>query len=203
MLRTFGLALLAALPISAYSIPSDLTDGVYAAFTDASGAEVHHLIWPASTVTPSRTIDEREPQASSTLTPGGTTIGGAGSSPPPSTGYKPYITFCNCTVHLSQPNTDVAVTNLENSLGTNTFIPANVGYFSIANNVVAYACNQNSVAFLADSDYFSFATAEITQSCGKYVEGTFLLSGLDAGYMAYANGTNFCEESEEFPEESC
>jgi hypothetical protein len=219
MLRTLAIALLAALPATAFTIPADLEDGVYAAWHDETGAEVHHLISPITLAT--RTIEEREPQASTTLTPGGsggttlspgggsssgsgsgsgTTLGGGSSS---GGGYTPFILFCNCTQHLPSHNTDVAVANLEAALGTNTFIPATVGYFSIASNVVAFACNQNSVPFSANSDYYAFATAEITHSCGGYVAGNFLLSGLDAGYMGYKTGVNFCVQAEQLGDQSC
>lgn len=209
------LAVLAAVLVTgaaAFTLPSDLQDGVYRAYYDKDGHEVHVLVQAAETgnVTLRRgTTDSEEPSLAKRL---------------PGTPLLEYS--CGCGFALDHTNCDNAVTGLrvyleqhgDSSLPNNCFdlVPSTVVY-SYNNNVVAFVCNGGTEYGVCSSDVAN-SLAAVTSHCGLYIAGTEAAAAwspspdgsvdvLDyyyTGYMQYTAGLDFCaNEWDEGDNEHC
>jgi len=57
---------------------------------------------------------------------------------------------------------------------------------------------------LRDREQFlNFAAQDVEGQCGQHVGGSFAIGGLDAGYVEYAKGVDFCVEAERIKSEVC
>jgi hypothetical protein len=171
---------------------------------------------PSSTTATAATLSARAPQASSTVyisqvppddptvlvVPINATISEDGPG-----GYNggtaALSIACACEHTLSRNDADLAVAKLATALGDSYFIPAGSAVLAISGKVVAYACNWNNIGFGIEKNFFSFAAGDVEGQCGTHVGGTFAIGGLDAGYVNWEKGVDFCVEAERFKSETC
>ncbi|RDW87368.1 hypothetical protein BP5796_03062 [Coleophoma crateriformis] len=191
--------------VTSFKLPANLQDGVYMASYDASGTEIHvalNTTTPASSLkmirdsTRSNDIQERDYGF----------------------GVGILTSWCGCDYPLDPGNCDKAVQRLKNQCNNNggsCKIPYASAWYSISNNAVTFACNDNSASTSAitcviDASYLTSAYSFITAKCGQYIAGTMLYEdwGIEndapyVGYMQYYSGLNFCNDAESANESKC
>jgi hypothetical protein len=157
-----------------------MTDGVYRAYVDERGNEVHESVKRAFTdATPTAPI-RRQSETGTTR--------------------------CGCGFNLVPGDCDAAVADMENQLGGGVTF-SDSAYYSIRGAVVAFACAKNG-RFTINSSQFSDFVSDVTSACGRYVAGTWIdLTGGgdtgDVGYMQYSAGLDFCANAEGSNEPNC
>ena len=191
----------AASRTAGFTLPAGLQNGVYRAYYDKDGREVHELVKAAEngTVNLRRGTTDSEERSfiNKRQSPGFFLYDGI---------------WCGCGFNLDHGNCDAAVSNLENQLNVPggddsncAWIDANMSFYAISNDVVAFACNWQTTVSICGSD-LAYSLQQITNSCGWYVAGTQLLEidwvtpdpipypvgYLNLGYMQYFGGENFC-----------
>ncbi|KAH7379789.1 hypothetical protein BKA64DRAFT_713831 [Cadophora sp. MPI-SDFR-AT-0126] len=152
---------------SAYTLPAGLHDGLYGAFLDDRGNEVHRRLPPPSLEninTNTTVLEERQ-----------TDGGGGGDQLPPQ--FR-----CGCGFIMDHGGCDASVQDLKDQLGSGvSWINANSAWYSIRSNVVSFICvGPYGANFRASS--FQSATEQITYHCGSYVAGTKSMENL-LGYQ--------------------
>lgn len=88
-------------------------------------------------------------------------------------------------------------------------------YYSIRGSVVAFVCAYRiSGLNHLDVDAMTFAVERITETCGRYVAGTFPYEaevdvgvvapeGFDFGDMRYSSGLGFCAHARDSNQQCC
>lgn len=196
---TAALAAVFVTGAAAFTLPADLQNGVYHAYYDKDGREVHELVQaaePGNVTLRHRTTDLEEPSLAKRI-------------PNPNTYYS-----CGCGFSLDHGNCDNAVTGLKNYLDQNADPNFSSGCYDLApytsaycyvNNVVVFLCNGEQDYGVCSNDVTN-SLAAITNHCGWYIAGTEAAEAwfpnLDGspevdppyftGYMQYGPGLNFC-----------
>ncbi|KAK9357576.1 hypothetical protein V1504DRAFT_464073 [Lipomyces starkeyi] len=176
----------------AFVIPLGTGEGLYRAYVNERGDEIHERI---SSV----------PNLKHSAAPAPTT------SNIPATlqaRQQSATMFCGCGFTLTPSNCDAAVSNIEAQLSqANGIIPADSTFYYIFGDVVAFACNRGVTIGIADGTYADMLV-QITNACGWYMAGTYQTIdgyGMDIlyGYMRYWDGLDFCANADSSPAHSC
>ena len=203
-LQTIIIALMAG-SATAFTLPGGLEDGLYRAYYDKEGREVHEPLVNVTTTAPDRRHTARQPEAP--------------SLDPLDKRQADYNIYCGCGYNLDHGDCDAAVSDLSNQFGGYdgspcVWIQADMSYYSIRGSVVAFGCNPGylgGIVQVCGQDYGDDLKV-ITSQCGAYVAGTFspVLEGIserktyiDLGYMQYYAGLDFCGNAESSPVSSC
>ncbi|KAK4211856.1 hypothetical protein QBC37DRAFT_484275 [Rhypophila decipiens] len=181
--------------VAAYTLPPNLSDGLYHVQIDADGNEVHEIL--STTLFPPTTnnnISARAPEPE-TLDSNTTPVSG-GRYDVRSTIMKRQV-WCGCGYTLDRGQCDTAVNTIKHQLGFwgASFLGA---YSSVSGGVVAFACALNGPAF-ANDPLVTEDLRIITRWCGRYIAGTRNVGGqpngfnsVTIGYMRYHAGLDFC-----------
>ncbi|KAJ6790238.1 hypothetical protein PWT90_06846 [Aphanocladium album] len=169
----FTTALVAAIAtqaVSGFRAPADQPEGVYMAYYDDAGKEVHERIGdglPAPDTLSSRSLTS------------------------PSRIFKRNQTWCGCNIRMTGGDCDAATHDIEAQLGGGKYIGAGLAYYSNRGGVTAFVCNHSRQQLHATGRDANYSWGAITRACGYYIAGTYEISGdLEAGYML--SGQNFC-----------
>jgi hypothetical protein len=191
-----ALAAVFATGAAAFTLPTDLQNGVYRAYYDKDGREVHELVqaFEPGTVTLRRgTTDSEEPSLDKRLVD-------------PDTSYS-----CGCGWSLDHGNCDNSVTGLKNYLDQHPngslcyLLTTYTATYCYVNNVVTFLCSGSQEYGVCSSDVGN-SLAAITKNCGWYIAGTEAAQAwvpnfdgsVDVeeayltGYMQYSAGLDFC-----------
>lgn len=166
----FSLALIAAVAsqvATAFKIPEGTPDGIYQAYYDSDGNEVHERIGD-------NTTDDVVPIL-------------ARSQPELSPLQKRNEVWCGCGIHMQGGDCDDATHDVERQLGSGggSAVPPTGSTYSKRGAVVAFFCNHERSPKYANDNDARNAWAQITNSCNYYIAGTWQVDGgLTAGYMA-------------------
>jgi hypothetical protein len=173
--------LVAAATLSqALIIPSDISDdGVYKVITKTDGTEVHTKVAGVSARSEITSIRSLHRRASSEYT------------------------WCGCGTVLDPARCDDANADLQRQLVQYGAIGPGLSYYSIRGNVVAFACSRDSVPIRWGGRQIETNNWHITQSCGPYTAGTLQIGNSYFGYMRYANGVDFCRDSDRYTRHTC
>lgn len=106
---------------------------------------------------------------------------------------------------MNPGNCDGAVADLKAQM------PGAIGpflaWFSIRNDVVAFACNRGGDSAFAYVPSYTTALERITAACGRYIAGSYHWGDNGypyiVGYMRYHNGLDFCAASTTSPADRC
>ena len=117
------LSLAAALPllasaVSGFRLPAKRVEGVYRAYYDVSGNEVHE-----------RVADTAGEAANASVLSADLL------------GKRDTRIFCGCGFNMDTGDCDAAVADLENQFGNLNFVPPQQSFYSIRGSVVAFLCN--------------------------------------------------------------
>jgi hypothetical protein len=156
-------------------IPSHITEeGTYQVVTNTDGTEVHTKIANVTSSTPhddGRALDRRD--------------------------YGEI--WCGCGYFMTPSNCDAAVEDMKHQLDTQGAIGAHLSFYSIRNDVVAFACNRADRSFEMSGQRFAIGLEGITDWCGRYVAGSADIGDYNlpviSGYMQYRSGLDFCGDS--------
>ena len=190
-----GLAAIA----SSFILPNGAANGLYRAYYNDAGEEVHEPI----------DLGSFENAATSSLP--------VVSNAPRSKRQEPQVkrnveTWCGCGIQMNVGDTNVANQRLASQAQSGSRIPIMPGtsVYSIQNTAVAFACSIGPKYAFIDANVVSDYAWQITQACGWWVAGTARQNTynpgaqvLDYGYMNYWSGLNFCGNAEESQAHSC
>ncbi|KAM7217304.1 hypothetical protein V8F06_007361 [Rhypophila decipiens] len=185
--------------VVAYTLPPNLSDGLYHAQIDVDGNEVHELL--STTLFPptnnnNNNISARALEPDEALDDDTTPVV-SGRYDIRSTIMKRQV--CQC---------DTAVNTIKHRLGF--FGDAFTGaYYSVSGGVVAFACALNGPAF-ANDPLVTEDLRIITRWCGRYIAGTRNVGGqpngfnsATIGYMRYHAGLDFCGTARNSKSDHC
>lgn len=166
-----------------------MTDGVYRAYVDERGNEVHESVnraFPDATPAAPISVVQRDEDSLAARDFG--------------------QIYCGCGFDLVPGDCDAAVADIKNQLGGGATFSYRA-YYSIRGAVVAFACARTYDYTITGDNYASFVS-DVTSVCGRYVAGTFAdygqgYLGADVGYMQYYSGLDFCAHAEGSSEHSC
>jgi len=111
---------------------------------------------------------------------------------------------CGCGFNMNPGNTNGAVQKLKDQLKSmqdnHERIPAGSAVSQTYGGVVAFICHKkvNAYPVTVLPDQYGGMLEEVTDHCGLYVAGTwngFALFRVEAGYMRYRPGLDFCHDS--------
>lgn len=173
---------------SSFEIPQGATDGVYRAYINESGNEVHELI-PAGAID----ISPREPMPHDALSEG-TWLAKRGQA------------WCGCGFGMDHGSCDAANNALSKHLNNGPIINGGVGFYAVVGSSVAFLCNRDSFPAQVFSGSVVIGARQVTAACGYYIAGTWRVDGfkaMDYGYMNWYNGLNFCGNAENSPQHHC
>ncbi|GIC89715.1 uncharacterized protein Aud_006140 [Aspergillus udagawae] len=140
-----------------FKIPEGTTDGVYKAYINENGVEVHEPLLPEDIV-PVTDSEQLEPAH----------FDMAMAADPSFSAW-----WCGCGITMNHGDCDAAVQALKNQFGSGTVqIGANLAWYSISGSVVAFACNKVNARAEASADRLTRSLQSITDRCGWYVPGT-------------------------------
>lgn len=197
--------------ISAFHIPANTSDGVYKAYYDNNGKEVHVPLTPdmmandtvgvlASNRTTLRSIAARRPVVRRTA-------------------FR--RSFCECNQNLDHSDANMATDMLRDQIqraGGTVYVPINQGIYGTVNGVTAFICTpeRNSAVTPVTSADYDYALRFITDHCGRYVPGMYIHGDMNgemmnqhaaAEDMGYKNNkygdTWVCEHAEDPQSENC
>jgi len=198
LIATLGAVSLVAAGVPAehdgFYLPANLSSGLYTAYFDDTGKEIHELI--------------------STDLPTGS------PAPPPLHTRQQYAdnavpyTLCGCGFDLDVGDCNAAVSVLENWAGNGVTMSDNTVVYVIDGSVVAFVCSNNGEAGPTELDSESLVSdySIITSNCGWYIAGTYILMtdaayweylSRTSGYMQYINGMNICAAARYSSATSC
>ncbi|KFZ17813.1 hypothetical protein V501_01556 [Pseudogymnoascus sp. VKM F-4519 (FW-2642)] len=174
----------------AFVVPSGTANGVYAVTISEDGKEVH------TKISDSTNIQSIQPDDV-------TTVNKLGDLERRGNGRI----WCGCGFNMDPGNCDAAVESLVAQMGPSIVNPG-LSYYSIHDNVVAFACNRNpSTGWLLIGDQYRDALARITGSCGRYIAGATQFGDdgkeLISGYARWREGDDFCASSTSSPANRC
>lgn len=180
------IAIAAVRGTAAFYVPEGTPDGLYMAYINTDGVEVHE---PINSTDALATLDRR------LIMPG---------TKDPETrlaARQPGEIWCGCDYVLIKPRCDDATHELENKLGDKgTTIPSGGALFSVRREVVAFACNPTPIDVTWVHNNAAVAFTKVTERCGWYVAGTYD-DLIQAGYME--TGGDICERATSSNQHSC
>ncbi|KLU84493.1 hypothetical protein MAPG_03534 [Magnaporthiopsis poae ATCC 64411] len=203
--------------VAAFKVPEGQANGVYRAYYNAEGQEVHELLTPEMLISspPEGAASVLQRSAPAAVAPGrfrrltlllvisfycNTEL--APSSGGRRTGYDIY---CGCGFTLDPGDCDAVVANLKAQFGSGyTFIQPRMSYYSImGRSVVAFVCNYSGSAYLGVSaQTYGEWLIVITAECGRYIAGSEGTPGSSSqGYMR--SGSDFCANALTSPAHHC
>ncbi|KAH8884741.1 hypothetical protein GQ53DRAFT_751671 [Thozetella sp. PMI_491] len=190
----FALALVApilASAVSGFTLPAVKRDGVFRAYYDENGVEVHEELTPDMLVTeiPANVTflaSSKVPSLDKRATSGTDQV------------------YCGCGFDMNHQNCDDAVQNMKDQTGGGVAIPPRQSYYAIRGAVVDFACNyQSDYSLWVWADQIGDIAARITNSCGWYIAGSVGEAAYGVGYMRYSTGLDFCGNALSSSAHSC
>jgi hypothetical protein len=189
--KAFIIVLAAASSVTAFTLPANLTAGVYRAYYDENGLEVHEAI-TEEFFAAKRAVASAHDMATfeSNLA------------------KRAGPMWCGCGIGMNHGDCDNAVDKLKGQFHDGTaYIPGGNSYYSHSDNrgVVAFACNAAGDQRIASGAMIGKMLESVTRSCGWYVPGTQECdpNGLRVGYMNYAEGARFCDAATSSGQSQC
>ncbi|KAL8364553.1 hypothetical protein RB595_003709 [Gaeumannomyces hyphopodioides] len=178
---------------SAFRVPEGQAAGVYRAYYDAEGKEVHELLTPDMLVdTPP---EDAEVHSLSGPAPAPAVTPRYASGNPLLSKRRDNI-YCGCGFTLNPGDCDAVVDNLKAQLGDHTWISPRMSYYSImGRSVTAFVCNLSGTSTLGiRASVYAEILGVITGECGRYIAGSEGTPGSAAfGYMR--SGSDFCRDA--------
>ncbi|KAK1657448.1 hypothetical protein BDP55DRAFT_773959 [Colletotrichum godetiae] len=179
---------------AAFRVPEGATDGVYAAYYDESGNEVH-VKDPNPIIV--AVLVSAAPEARAVKKPG---VSRARRASAPSELFARAATvWCGCGFHLNNIDCDGAVQQIKdgiNGAGGQSDVGPGLAWYAIRGNVVVFLCNRYGPGRgRVTVSSFAAGLSTITSACGYYVTGTIENGVLDIGYMNNDSNVWFCERS--------
>jgi hypothetical protein len=163
---------------SAFTLPEGQANGVYRAYYNAAGEEVHELITGKST-----NIVANSARAVSNWA---RAHAKRQNSPPLDTG-------CVCGPTLNTGDTNSAVSQLSDQISNNPEVVANSSAYVVSGSVVAFICNGASENQVMDGSIINIAASDVTNACGSFVPGYAQMPGFDTLFGGYLTaGGDFC-----------
>lgn len=173
---------------SAFTFPAGAANGIYRAYYNDAGDEVHELISPDTFE--DAVVSEREVAHNDRHS---RQLGA--------------LTWCGCGISMNAYDTNTANGNLQSQVsGGNLYLPENAAAYAIYNTVVAFSCTQSfgQGTLQIDPDIVNGNDWRITQACGAFVPGTAdTLYWYDYGYMNYSPGLDFCGAAKASSSNTC
>ena len=188
LIATLGAGSPAAAGVSAghagFTLPANLSSGLYTAYFDSTGKEIHELI---STDLPTGSpvelsLEKRQQYADNVVLE---------------------FTLCGCGFNVDVADCNGAVAGLENWAGNGRYMAINIVEYVIYGSVVAFVCSNNGEdgPSYVSAQSLAYDASVITSNCGSYVAGTLIdrfpgtywvYAEDTSGYMQYINGMNIC-----------
>ncbi|KAH8903393.1 hypothetical protein BR93DRAFT_961829 [Coniochaeta sp. PMI_546] len=203
--------LLAFLPLaSGFHIPANTRDGVYKAYYDNNGKEVHVLLTPEMLANDTASVIAANLAAlPSTLTlparrrafnkqrdlPPKSQFNAGHNYPPRGDRRDMYkgttITrrsYCECNHNLDHSDADAATERLRDQIkraGGTVYVPINQGIYGTVNGVTAFICTpeRNSAVTPVNVADYDYALRFITEHCGRYIPGMYIHGDLNGEQM--------------------
>lgn len=183
---------------SSYTLPKGAANGVYRAYYNEAGEEVHELI--------GRNPFENETASSSPVFNNAPRSERRGLR----MDKRNVETWCGCNYPMNAGDTNIANAGLASQIASHQGnMNALQAFWTVQNTAVAFVCNRGTnpddratgVPVSVVEDY----AWQITQACGCFIAGTARLFGsVDYGYMNYdSNAPFFCQNAEGSPQHSC
>ncbi|KAL8388808.1 hypothetical protein RB595_008946 [Gaeumannomyces hyphopodioides] len=173
---------------TAFKVPEGQANGVYRAYYNAEGQEVHEPLTADMLVTsaPEGPATIMQSPAVAPVTPRQ-----AGN---PLLSKRRDNIYCGCGFTLNPGDCDAVVDNLKSQFGSGyAWIQPRMSYYSImGRSVVAFVCNLSSRSTLGvTAQTYGEWLGVITGECGRYIAGSEGTPGSSAqGYMRV--GSDFC-----------
>jgi hypothetical protein len=196
--------------IAGFHIPANTTNGVYKAYYDKDGKEVHVLLTPEILANDTATVFAANLVALPSMV----------TSPVVRrTAYR--RSFCECNQNLDHSDADAATEMLRDQIqraGGTVYVPINQGIYGTLNGVTAFICTpeRNSAVTPVNVVDYNYALRWITDHCGRYVPGMYIHGDMNgenmnqhaaAEDMGYKNNkygdTWVCEHAEDPQSENC
>lgn len=190
--------------VAAFKVPEGQADGVYRAYYDAEGKEVHELLTPEMLISspPEGAASVLQPSPPAAVAP--VTPRYAGEKNPLLSKRRDNI-YCGCGFTLDPGDCDAVVADLKAQFGSGyTFIQPRMSYYSImGRSVVAFVCNYSGSAYLGvTAQSYGEWLVVITAECGRYIAGSEGTPGSSSqGYMR--SGSDFCANALTSPAHHC
>lgn len=172
-----------AVPLSkvpSFTIPGGLSNGLYKAYYNAAGEEVHELVTAEDYNSTSLPATPAEYESSA-------------KRHEVVKRWDSYYIWCGCGFNMNAGDTNVANACLANWAASSPVLGGDVAQYCIQNTAIAFAVNYFSEAVTIPSNLVSNNSPDISYDCGNFVAGTSALNGfvhLDYGYMNYYSGIN-------------
>ena len=205
-LQTIIIALMAT-SATAFTLPGGLEDGLYRAYYDKEGREVHEPVGNVTTTAPTRRHKARRSEASALDSLEKRQLGAT------------YDVYCGCGYGLDHGDCDAAVSDLSNQFGGYDGYPCatileGMSYYSIRGSVVAFGCNTGTAGDIGIcGNEYGEVLQVVTVQCGAYTAGTFAYLTsynvplpepyINLGYMQYYAGLDFCGNADLSPVSYC
>lgn len=164
---------------SAFTLPEGQANGVYRAYYNNAGEEVHEPITGQSTniVTNSARAVSNWARSQAAKRQ---------QSPPLDTG-------CVCGPTLNTDDTNAAVSQLSDQISNNPEVVGNGSAYVVSGSVVAFICNGASENQVMDGSIINLAAVDVTNACGSFVPGYAQMPRFDTLFGGYlATGGDFC-----------
>ncbi|KAL8415121.1 hypothetical protein RB594_006090 [Gaeumannomyces avenae] len=183
---------------AAFKVPEGQASGVYRAYYNAEGQEVHEALTADMLVTsePAGETTILQPPVVAPVTPRQ-----AGN---PLLSKRRDNIYCGCGFTLNPGDCDAVVDNLKSQLGGFTWISPRMSYYSIlGRSVVAFVCNLSDQYTLGvTASTYADWLGVITDECGRYIAGSEGTPGSSAqGYMRVTG--DFCGNALTSPAHNC
>lgn len=172
---------------SPFTLPGGLSNGLYKAYYNEAGQEVHERI---STDTSKITTVQSIPNHASSLSKRQITDGH----------------WCGCAFPMNAGDTNVANAGMNNWASSSPSLGGNAVVFYIQNTAVAFAINYDGAAVTVPSNMQPASCPAISYSCGNFIAGTIQyldFAHLDYGYMNYFSGLNIMGAAESSTQDYC
>lgn len=184
---------------TAFVLPGGLTDGVYRAYTDEHGVEIHERAsGPSAGAIVSSGPATRD--ISADISADSNETHGLSKR------RLPGQHWCGCGFTLNHQDCDSAVADIKNQVGSGVHIQAHRAYYSIRGSVIFFACNTGDGQLYMDVPSVTDIAGSLTEVCGRYIAGTYARLGYPpeaSGYMRYSQGLDFCAAAKTSPASSC
>jgi hypothetical protein len=176
---------------SAFTLPGGQPNGLYRAYYDADGKEVHEFV-AADNISLPQALPEREYSRSKR------------EALPKR--WDSSQAWCGCAFPMNAADTNNANAILANYAASSPVLDGGRTQYSVQNSAVAFVCNFDSGSVTIPSNLVSNNSPDISYACGNFIAGTSRLEGfadLDYGYMNYLSGLDFCGAAESSTQQIC
>lgn len=198
--------------ISSFRIPANTKDGVYKAYYDENGNEVHV---PLTTEILSN--DTLAVFAADLAVLPSPAVGRSHNAP--AEVYR--RSFCECNENLDHSDADAATQRLRDQMqraGGTVYVPIGEGIYGTVSGITAFICTpeRNSAVTPVSVGDYDYALRFITEHCGRYVPGMYIhgdMNGEDMNQHAAAEDLGYknnkygdiwvCEHAEDPESENC